>query len=166
MLVDRYQAPLHRYFVRLVGEPDTAADLTQATLLAAFRRLDRLTERHSFAAWLFKIARNQARMEWRRQRVRRGVSLEWLLRPGGTRAQAPVPELTRPDASLAVETRDQIQRTLDGLSPSLREALVLHHVCGFRGQEVAQILGISTAAARKRIGRADAEFRRRYGAGG
>ena len=160
VLVHRYNAPLLGYFVRSSGDAELAADLTQETFLAAFRRLDRLAEDRSFAAWLFRIARNQQRSEWRRRRLRALVSLDRLL----TRGRAPIPALSRPDEGARYPVRDQVQRALDGLSAAHREALLLHHLGGFRGQEVADILGISVAAARKRIGRADAEFRRRYAA--
>ena len=160
VLVHRYNAPLLAYFVRFSGDPELAADLAQETFLAAFRRLDRLSEDRSFAAWLYQIARNQLRSEWRRRQLRTIVSLDWLL----SRTRAPVPALGRADEAARYPVRDQVQRALDDLSPALREALLLHHLGGFRGQEVADVLGISVAAARKRIGRADAEFRRRFAA--
>lgn len=159
ILVDRYHASLLRYLTRQTGNPELAADLTQETFLAAFRCLDQLAADDAFAGWLYGIARNQLRMEWRRRRLRRLVSLDWLppLREGDNAA------LRLPDASRPCEERDRIQRALDRLSSAQREALLLHSLGGFTGEEVARILGISPAAARKRISRAAADFRRQYG---
>lgn len=161
-LVDRHYASLLRYLTRQTGDADLASDLTQATFLAAFRARAQLADEGAFPAWLFGIARNELRMEWRRRRLRRFVSLDWL----ASRAGAPPPVLRAPDAVAACHDRDPIQRVLDELSPPLRDALLLHGLCGFSGEEVARILDISPAAARKRIARAEAAFRARYDADG
>lgn len=160
VLVDRHYASVLRFLTRQTGDPELAADLTQACFLDAFRSRHQLANDDAFAAWLFGIARNQLRMEWRRRKLRRLVSLEWLT----SRAADSLPGLRREDETASLDERDRIQQTLDGLSPNLREALLLHNLCGFRGSEVAEMLGISADAARKRIVRAEAEFRHRYGA--
>lgn len=160
-LVDRYYAPLLRYLTRQTGDGELAADLTQASFLAAYRNRRQLATAEAFPGWLYQIARNEMRMEWRRRRLRRWVSLDWLPGPEG-QASGRVDGLSRPDASGPCQERDLIQRVLDGLSPALREALLLHGLCGFTGGEVATILGISPAAARKRIARAEEAFRQRY----
>ena len=170
-LIDRYYAPLLRYLTRQSGDGELAADLTQATFLAAYRSRDQLADEGAVGAWLFGIGRNELRMEWRRRRLRRLVSLDWLAPRGeGTASEgerrAPtgsgLAALQRADASEPCAERDRIQRVLDGLSPTLREALLLHALCGFAGGEVAAIVGVSPAAARKRIARAEAAFRERY----
>lgn len=158
-LVDRHYAPLLRYLTRQTGNPELAADLTQESFLVAYRAFGGLRVDACAGAWLYRIARNQLRMEWRRRRLRRLVSLDWL--PPG--APAAFPALRRTDASGDCGERDRIQRALESLSPGLREALLLHDLAGFTGEEVARILGIQPAAARKRICRAEAAFRRAYG---
>ena len=158
-LIDRHYAPLLRYLARQTGDPDLAADLAQDTCLAAYRARDQIAEDGSFAAWLYGIARNRLRMEWRRRRLRQLVSLDWL----AAGMEAALPALRRPDASHACDRRDAIQRALDTLSPLLREALLLHALGGFSGEEIARILGVSPAAARKRICRAEAAFRAAHG---
>lgn len=159
-LIDRHYAAVLRFLTRQTGDPELAADLTQACFLDAYRSRHQLADPDAFTAWLFGIARNQLRMEWRRRGLRRLVSLDWLT----SRATDTMPALSRNDETTALHERDRIQQTLDELSPTLREALLLHNLCGFRGGEVAAILGISADAARKRIVRAEAEFRDRYGA--
>lgn len=55
--------------LRWTGEPERAAELTQDTLLVAYRRLpDVRPERGSFRAWLFGIARNLCRRATVRRR--------------------------------------------------------------------------------------------------
>ncbi len=158
LLVDRHHAPLLRYLLRQMGDPELAADLTQETLLEAFRHLDHLDRDRPFAAWLYGIARNHVRMEYRRRRLRRLVSLEWLLEP----LMPIVPTLQRTDETASCDERDAIQRALDELPPAFREALLLHSLEGYTAPEVARIVGISLAAAERRISRAKLQFRDRY----
>ena len=157
LLVVRHHAAILRYLARQTGDPELAADLAQETFLDAFRSLDRLGDDRSFAVWLHRIARHNLLVARRRQRLRRLVSLDWLL----ARDDEP-PALHLPDGIASAHERDLIQRALDDLSPALREALLLSSVQGFTGQEIARILGVAPAAAQRRIGRAKEQFRQRY----
>lgn len=157
-LAERYYALILRYLTRLSGDAELAADMAQETFLDAFRALGQLPEDRPFAAWLFQVARNNLRPVQRRGRLRRMFSLDALL----ARVEPLFPLHHRPDSISASHERDLIQQVLDELSPPLREALLLHRLWGFSGQEVAVILGISHAAARKRISRADEAFQARY----
>ncbi len=157
-LTEHHYPSVLRYLTRQTGDPDLAADLAQETFVAAFRHMDQLRDDVSFPGWVFQIARNQFRAELRRRRLRTVVSLDWLFdRPGETDAA-----LSRADQSANVACRDDIQRALDRLAPAPREALLLHALGGFTGVEVARILDISHEAARKRIHRAEADFREHY----
>jgi RNA polymerase sigma-70 factor, ECF subfamily len=158
LLVNRYHSMILNYLIRQTDDPEFAADLTQETFLDAYRSLDRVPEEASFAAWLYRIARNNLLNEWRRRRLRRMISLNQLLAGGGARSAS----LRQPDTTAATVERDLIQQVLNELSPNLREALVLSSLCGFTGREVADILGISTAAAQRRIGRAKELFAERH----
>ncbi len=158
VLAERHYAAVLGYLAYQTGDPDLAADLAQETFLAAFRSLQHLRDDCSFAAWLYQIARTQLRMHRRRDRLRRLVSLDWL----AGRADAAELALPRADTTAESAERELIERALAGLSPALREALLLHSAWGFPANEVALILGIGPAAARQRIGRAKEQFRLRY----
>jgi RNA polymerase sigma-70 factor (ECF subfamily) len=156
-LVDRHHGPLLRHLAWRTGDRELPADLAQEAFLDAFRHLDRLPADRSFAAWLYRIAQNHARMAERRKRLRRFVSLDWFADPA-----AAVPAFQRPDGSESLHERDLLAQALASLSPSLREPLLLHSLDGFTAPEVAGILGISLAAAERRISRAKEQFRQRY----
>lgn len=158
VLVERYHSPLTRHLAYRCGDPELAADLTQETFLEAFRDLDHFKGESSFAAWLYGIAHNRLRMHWRRQRLRRLISLDWLT--GAVPATPPA--LQRSDDSASCHERDTLLQVFADLTPSLREALLLHSLDGFTAPEIAGILGISRAAAERRISRAKEQFRERY----
>lgn len=155
-LVERYQPAVLRYLYHRSGDPQLAADLTQETFLTAWREVKRLRDERAFAGWLYRIAANQLRMAW--QRDRRLLSLDWLAERG-------VPAIKRGDHAARSGERDAIVVALSTLSPKLREALLLHTLWGFSASEVAEIQSTSLAAARKRIGRASERFRAAHDVG-
>jgi RNA polymerase sigma-70 factor, ECF subfamily len=158
VLLERYQLRLQRFFLRKTGEHELAADLTQQTLLDAFRRLERFSPDRPFAAWLYRIAHYNLLHEWRRQRVRRGISLEWLVERTGDEQH-----LSRGQDQLGqLFERDLIDQALATLSPTLKVPLVMQCVYDFSSQEIATCLGISAVAARQRISRGKEQFRRSY----
>ncbi len=75
-MLEAYAPRVYGLLVRLVGRPDVAEDLTQETLLRAFRGLNTYRPQGKFQAWIFRIAVNLAR-DWIRRRPRdSAVSLD------------------------------------------------------------------------------------------
>ncbi len=157
-LVDRYYRQIQHYLTRQVNDHELASDLTQETFIDAFRHLDRLQEDRPFAAWLYRIARNNMLHELRKYRVRQNISLEWL----HPHEQSVLADVSTGERLDAYHERELIHTVLDQLSPALRKALLLYILWGFSGQEVARILDISAPAARQRISRAREEFCQHY----
>lgn len=159
VLVDRYHVPLARHLAYRVGDPELGADLAQDVFLDAFRHLARFDGHRPFAAWLYGIANKHLLMHWRRQRLRRFVSLDWLTGPASTATPS---ALHQADDSASCDEQDILGQVFAGLTPPLREALLLHSLDGFTAPEIAGILGISRSAAERRISRAKEQFRQNY----
>jgi RNA polymerase sigma-70 factor (ECF subfamily) len=158
-LVRRYEPGLRRYLYGRTGDPDRAADLAQEAFLDAFRHLDRLGAGRPFAPWLYRIAQYELSSDERRRRRAVTLPLDRLSEDvGATAPTAPS------DALSAAVERDAIRAVLAALPPRHREALLLRHLEGLTAAEVGALLGISEAAARRRIARADEAFRQRYNA--
>lgn len=60
MLLQRYQQPVYWHVRRMVVAHDDAEDATQETFLRVFRSFARYDEHLSLAAWIFRIATNEA----------------------------------------------------------------------------------------------------------
>ncbi len=65
-LVLHYQQSAYGVAFRMLGDADTAADVTQDAFLAAFRNIQSFRPGSSFRAWLLRIASNMACDHWRR----------------------------------------------------------------------------------------------------
>lgn len=153
VLVDRYHPRLTAYLHQLLNDVSVAEDIAQETFIAVFTSLHTLTDDRTFEAWLFRIARNRARMYLRRRTVLEFVSLEHVVtRLGGWLGRDQSSDID------TVSTRDAVHTALGRLSATEREALLLHSWAGFSSIEVAGILGIKPKAAAKRVTRARQRF--------
>jgi RNA polymerase sigma factor (sigma-70 family) len=131
---------LFRWFYRLMGSPDEAADLTQDTFLAFWDSLGRRPETVSPRTWLYAIGRNL----WRgRLRDRKSFepALLALVPDSG-----PSPE----DRFLEREFRDAVDEAVADLPDDLREAFTLRFWQEMAYEEIGQIQGVSADLARWR----------------
>jgi RNA polymerase sigma-70 factor (ECF subfamily) len=155
-LVRLYQMAILNYIHRLVGDRDAAEDLTQDTYVRAFRALGRLeldeASESRRRAWLYRIAHNVAT-----DHLRRKGRLQWL-------SLDALRGLGRGDLERSLVDKDPVHAALATLTNEHREVLLLFGVAEMEAAEVAEVLGISEVAARKRRQRARAAFLAAYGA--
>jgi len=76
-LYDKYYSEILGYIYHCTFDSTVAEDLTSNVFLAAFRHLGRYRWRQiPFRAWLCRIATNEVRMHWRRQKRVKAISLQ------------------------------------------------------------------------------------------
>lgn len=151
-LYDAQVNPLLAYAYRRVDHPEDAADVVAETLLIAWRRLDAVPEDHEARYWLLGVARrvlsNHRRSNARRQRL-------------GERLRDDLRRVGRRDHTADVETGVVVATAMEGLRAADREVLQLAAWEGLGSEEIALVLGISSAAARARLHRARGRLRDR-----
>lgn len=145
-LLDTAGEALLHYLYDLTGDRALAEDLCQDSFAAAWRHRGQLRDPAKGRAWLFAIASNAARGQFRReaQRRRHAAALSETQGPGS--AWEP------PAADL------DLRRALAALSVDDRAVLLLVGHQGYRIAEAAEILGLGAAAAGKRWQRACARL--------
>jgi RNA polymerase sigma factor (sigma-70 family) len=160
-LYAEFEAPIFNYVLRMVGDRDRAADITQDTFIKAYRKLDSLTDENSTRSWLYRIATNTAIDEMRRRRSVRlpdaGEGGEHE-RPSGE----PGPEERAMDATLD----ERVQRALLRLRPNHRQCLLLSDLEDMNAQQIGAVMGMSQGAVRTLLCRARGEMRRELAAEG
>lgn len=145
-LMNEHERPIYHFLLALLRDGDAALDCAQDTFLRAYEHLRK--NKPVNAGWLYKVARNRAMDEFRRnKRVQSELD---------TLEQLPVQDPT--DRVMAV------QAVLEHLSAADREVLYLFDVAGFKTDEIGAMLGIRGSAVRQRLSRARERFRLLYGA--
>ncbi len=154
-LYERYHADIVSYLYGMVHQREWAQDLAQEAFLRVLRARQRLPEVENRRAWLYRVATNVALSALKRRG--RFAWLPWRAEDGHERSA--------PDVAEQVGRRSAVEVALAALQPSYRAPLLLYAQYGLSTREVAEALGLSEAAARKRIYRASEMFRRHYGEG-
>jgi RNA polymerase sigma-70 factor (ECF subfamily) len=142
---------VYRLALRLSGDRHRAEDLTQETLLQAWRKRQQLKDSRAERVWLFRIAANLWKDELRQAR--------W---PSGVMGPLPDDACDRePTPDHLAETRETLVhalRLLDSLPVRQRTVLYLTAVEGLSSKEVGDVLGIDVhtvtvhlSLARKRM---------------
>ncbi len=146
-LFSRHFDELYGFFRNKVSSGDLAEDLVQQTMLACVRNRDGFRGDSSFRTYLFTVARSRL-IDLYRRRGRSdapdGVSA--LIDPG----QSPSTWFR------AGERKQQLLAALAKLSFDHQLALELHYVQGFKGPELAEVLGVPEGTVRSRLRRARA----------
>jgi RNA polymerase sigma-70 factor (ECF subfamily) len=138
-LVRRHAPAMGRFLYSSGASRDEIDDRVQETFFRAFRRLDGWRGEASFRSWLFAIASNALRDEYRRRKGRQMLSIEDRDRPD---AADPHADLT------AAETAERLRQGVAALPRLQREVFLLRSQQGTGYVEIAAALGTTPGAAR------------------
>lgn len=141
----QHGASIGRLAMALLGSQAEAEEVAQEVLIAAYRAFPSYRAEGSVRAWLLGITRRQCA-----KRLSKRVRQERRLRL----VEAPTGEALPDDLLAKRRSAEQIRRALESLRPTDREAVVLRFQSGLAYGEIATLLGIDEAAARKRTSRA------------
>jgi RNA polymerase sigma-70 factor (ECF subfamily) len=158
-LVEPYRQAIEVHCYRMLGSIHDAEDVTQETLLRAWRSLDRFERRASIFTWLFRIATNACLDEIER-RPRRP---EPVIDPYPDERLAASPVATS-DPAARFAQREGVEHAfvtaIQRLPGRQRAVLILHDVLGWTGPEVADLLDTTATAANSALQRARATLER------
>jgi RNA polymerase sigma factor (sigma-70 family) len=144
-LVMRFQDMAYGYAYAILGDVHLAQDAAQEAFIAAYQNLDHLREPKAFPVWLRRIVFTQCCRLTRGKRLA-NQSLDTV--------QLSSSQPTPLAALEAQEMKEQIQAAIQALSEPQRVATVLYYIDGYSQNEVAEFLGISVDAVKKRLQRA------------
>lgn len=133
----------------MCGDEETAREVLQETMLAAFRNLTGFRGEAALSTWLYQIARS--------------VCIKQHRRPQEAPVETEVVDRAAPpDAQLHAQ---RIGRTLASAIAALpsdqREVIVLRDVEGLSAPEAAEVIGIEIGALKSRLHRARMALRER-----
>lgn len=138
LLISRWEKRVFNYLLRILQNREDALDLSQDVFLKAYQNLRKLEDPQRFAAWLFRIAHNEAYSLFRKRRPEGDEPIE-SAPPMGASGVFPI------ELSIAVSS------ALDRLSEDQREAVVLKIYQGFKFEEMSEILSCPVSTVKSRL---------------
>jgi len=149
VLVRRYQGPIYNMMLRMTGQAEEAADLTQETFLKVYENLERFRPSGRFFPWLYTIGLNLARDHLRRQKNVAEKTADQPLEA----YELHQGQSDRDDAYLEHLDAERLPCLMATLPLDYREALILRFHEGLTMRDVGLALGISTSGAKMRVQR-------------
>lgn len=159
-LVRLYEGRVYGLAVRMLGDPDAAADVAQETFISAYRSLDRFRD-GSFIAWLLRITTNGCYDALRARKRRPTTSMDQLLH---AHDDAPPREFedTGPGLEQQMLSRElsaEIQGGLLSLPEDQRVVLIMSDIQGFSYEEIAAATNSQLGTVKSRLSRARSKLR-------
>ena len=142
-LFAEYRNPLYRYFVRAVGQPDAAQDLTQDVFARVSRAAVPIGSEVSIRAWLFRIARNLV-LDHHRYQKRRPLAVDSAL------------EQSRPAPQ---DIEFVVNEALAALPALDRDVFLMREVSGLGYDDIGKVCELTPDAVRSRLHRARLQLR-------
>ena len=160
---DSYFPRVYRFALpRLGGDADATAEVVQATLVKAMRKLADFRNEASLFTWVCQICRHEI-VDWLRARHRHSDKV--VLMDDSPELRAAVDAIAAPETEepanrySAAETRRLVRSVLDRLPPRYGDALEMKYVEGLSVEEIGVELGIGTTATQSLLARARVAFR-------
>ena len=154
-LAERHQHEVFTLAMRLAGDRDLAADISQEALLRAWRGIGKFRGEAKFSSWLYRITVNVAWSQLSRRKRTQESPLDVV-----ENMAAPVSRFSHPELALeAASLRGRLRRALFALPQRGRVVVVLRDVYGWSHAEISEALGISVSAAKVRLHRARKRLR-------
>jgi RNA polymerase sigma-70 factor (ECF subfamily) len=156
ILVQRWERRIQGAIYRLVGPGEDVRDLSQETLLKAYRGLGTFKKEARFSSWLYQIALNVCRDRMRRGRGKTYLSIDDISE------STPAVSERGPSALELIEARDlsrQVAAAVAALPEEQREVVVLKEYQGLTFVEIAETLDVPLSTVKTRLYRGLGQLR-------
>jgi RNA polymerase sigma-70 factor (ECF subfamily) len=146
----RYSTMIYNLALRMSGDRESAADLTQDVFLRVYRHLGSFRGNSTLKTWVYRVGLNQCRSRLSRKR-----HPEQPLAEEGAEGVAPLPDTGRgpEEQAMAVEAAERVSGALAAIPLAFREAVVLRDLQGLEYEEIAELLHVPLGTVRSRIAR-------------
>ena len=154
ILWERWTGPLVNFLYRFTGDKKACEDLIQETFLRVYRNRHSYKRIAKFSTWLYTIAGNLAKTEYRKRSRRRMDSIQSFNRDG-EEFEMPLPDETfSPDRHTESSMQDHfIQMGLLAMPDHFREVVILRDIQQLSYEEIAIITGLPMGTVKSRINR-------------
>ena len=162
-----HQKKVYNLCLRMSANPDDALDLSQEAFLRAWRSLGQYQFEANFSTWLFRLTSNICIDFLRRKKRRQETSLTESYDDSDEGAELSVPDAQPGPEQQAItnETKIELARAMEQLSPEHREILQLRVIEDLQYEQIADILDVRVGTVKSRLARARLALRKILKAG-
>jgi RNA polymerase sigma-70 factor, ECF subfamily len=165
-LILKYQTRIYNVILKMCGNADDAAELTQEAFVKVIESIDKFKGNSSFYTWLFRIAVNLTLNHCQRsaRMAARSLDAEEVDQEGETSQSLRdlLSDDRAADPALVVQSQelcDLAMRSLLNLEEPQRAVVVLRDIEGMDYAQIADVLNIELGTVRSRLSRARSNLR-------
>ena len=165
-LIIKYQDRIFNVILKICGNKDDAAELTQETFVKFIENIASFAGRSAFYTWLFRIAVNLT-LNYCKRRAK--LAMRSLDASAGTEAgegaaqlKAFLADKDSLDPAVVAQNREIgeiVMQSLDELDDDHRAVLVLRDIEGMAYAEIAETLDVRLGTVKSRLSRARASLK-------
>lgn len=147
VIYDRYSKPLMNYFFRMLWKDrEKSEDFMQDLFTKIVRKPELYNPKRPFKTWLYSVANNMCKNEYRKQEVRKNVH-------GGLHENVPVPDRERGGEEQMQQSmfNDALKDALENLDEKHRTTFILRFKQDFSIKEIADVCEVSEGTVKSRI---------------
>jgi RNA polymerase sigma-70 factor, ECF subfamily len=160
-LYELYYGRILNYVYRRTLDVAVAEEITSSTFFNALRALPSYDHRGKFGAWLYRIAGNEIRLNWRTQRKRREGDSAWREDLGRVRFAA-AQAMTAEDTEEQMRQFARLHDALGRLPERYQTVLTLRYFEGMSYEEVADVLEKKIGTVKSLIHRGLERLKRQF----
>jgi len=165
-LITKYKDRLYNVILRICGNTDNAAELTQDVFVKIIENLHRFQGRSSFYTWAFRIAVNLTLNFCRRQVRIETSSLDAETNGDSQQAKAALrtylADSNVRDPAQIAQSKEQIEliiRAINNLNTDQKAIIILRDIESMDYAQIAYIMDIELGTVKSRLARARANLR-------
>lgn len=151
VIFDRYHLRIYNFFKKMLRDKTISEDLTQEVFIKILKYKSSYKS-GNFASWIFTIARNIFTSHYQKNKKERANIINDDLISSNE-------EIASEGNKEAIE---HLQKSLQQLSISDRELIVMHRYQGINYEQIAEILGSSAGAIKVKTHRALKKLKNMY----
>jgi len=144
-LIWRWEKPLYNFILRTIGNRELAKDLCQTVFIRMYKQLKTLKDHEKFSSWIYRIAINLCKDEFKKRGRHRLVSLNALTDedPGKDQVKH---QFSDPNADSPEDIMQNhqveviIKNALKQIPDEQRVVIVMKQYQGLKFTEIAEIL--------------------------
>ena len=154
MLLSAYEKPVYNLCLRMTGNAEDAADLTQEAFLKIWRGLGNYKFESSFSTWVYRLTTNVSIDFLRGKKRRQTVSITVEEEDGAAELEVPDPAPLPEEQLLHREKKAQIASAMNQLDEEARLILTLRILEDLSYEEIARVTGLKDGTVKSRLARA------------